>query len=173
MGIIEHFIWIDYVIIAIIVVSSIISLIRGFAKEALSLLVWVLSIGLAWAFFRELAIALEPWIELQSARLGVAFAIIMITVLIVGGLINYIIFQIIEKTGLSGTDRLLGMVFGTIRGAALVTVLVWLAGLTPFPEDDWWQKSVLLDDFTQLTERIKNALPDDIGEYFNYKQKDI
>ena len=171
MGTVEQFVWIDYVIVAIIFVSSIISLIRGFAKEALSLLVWILSIGIAWIFFRDLAMQLEPYVEPQSVRLGIAFAVLMISVLVLGGLINYIIFQVIQKTGLSGTDRLLGMVFGLFRGVTLVAVLVWLAGLTPFPEDEWWQESVLLDDFTRLSIKIKESLPADISDYFIFDKQ--
>jgi len=164
----SQLIWVDYIVLGIITISSIISLIRGFVKEVLSLVVWVFAVGISLTFFRQVAIELTPYIDLHSARLGVAFVILMIVSLIIGGLVNYLVSQIVEKTGLSGTDRLLGMVFGAIRGVLLVTMLVWLAGLGPFPEDEWWKQSALLDYFSEISVWLRDLLPADIHEFFNY-----
>jgi membrane protein required for colicin V production len=160
-------IWIDYVILGVIGLSTIISLVRGFVREALSLVVWVFAFWVAWTFFRELAGHLGVF-SVPSVRLGVAFAILFIATLIVGALVNYLIGQLVDKTGLSGTDRLIGMLFGAARGALLVAVLVLLAGLTPFPEDPWWQESSLLGHFQELATWLKGLLPEDIGERFRF-----
>ena len=160
-------IWIDYIILGIIGVSTIISLIRGFVREAMSLVVWVLAFWVAWTFFRELAVELEMF-SVPSVRLGVAFAILFLATLIIGALINYLVGQLVDKTGLSGTDRLIGMLFGAARGALLVAVLVLLAGLTPFPEDPWWQESQLVGYFQELATWLKTLLPEDIGEKFRF-----
>lgn len=124
-------IWVDYIIIGVIGLSALISLIRGFVREALSLAVWVLAFFVAWTFFRELAQHLT-WFSLPSVRLGVALAILFLTTLLVGGLVNYLVGQLVDKTGLTGTDRLIGMLFGAARGVLLVTLLILLAGLTLF-----------------------------------------
>lgn len=160
-------IWIDYVILGVIGLSTIISLVRGFVREALSLVVWVFAFWVAWTFFRELADHLGVF-SVPSVRLGVAFAILFIATLIVGALVNYLIGQLVDKTGLSGTDRLIGMLFGAARGALLIAVLVLLAGLTPFPEDPWWQESRLLGHFQELATWLKGLLPEDIGERFRF-----
>lgn len=160
-------IWIDYVILGVIGLSTIISLVRGFVREALSLVVWVFAFWVAWTFFRELAVHLGVF-SVPSVRLGVAFAILFIATLIVGALVNYLIGQLVDKTGLSGTDRLIGMLFGAARGALLIAVLVLLAGLTPFPEDPWWQESRLLGHFQELATWLKGLLPEDIGERFRF-----
>jgi membrane protein required for colicin V production len=160
-------IWIDYVILGVIGLSTIISLVRGFVREALSLVVWVFAFWVAWTFFRELAGHLGVF-SVPSVRLGVAFAILFISTLIVGALVNYLIGQLVDKTGLSGTDRLIGMLFGAARGALLIGVLVLLAGLTPFPEDPWWQESRLLGHFQELATWLKGLLPEDIGERFRF-----
>ncbi len=173
MDTLPEFVWVDYVIIGIIAVSSIISLMRGFVKEALSLVVWAVAIGVAWFFFRELAVQLTPYIDVQSVRLGVAFAILMIATLIVGGIVNFIISQLVEKTGLSGTDRLLGMIFGAGRGILLIAILVWLAGLTPFPQDAWWQQSALLHYFSDLSVWLRDLLPPNIGDFFTYGKEAV
>lgn len=160
-------IWIDYVILGIIGLSTIISLIRGFVREALSLVVWVFAFWVAWTFFRELALHLGMF-SVPSVRLGVAFGVLFIVTLIIGALVNYLIGQLVDKTGLSGTDRLIGMLFGAARGAVLVAVLVLLAGLTPFPEDPWWRESQLLASFQELATWLLTLLPDDISDKFRF-----
>ncbi len=161
-------IWVDYVIVGIIGLSALISLVRGFVREAVSLIIWFLAFGLAWTYFRELALHLAPWIETPSLRLGLAFIILLIAVLIIGAIVGFLIGQLVDKTGLSGTDRLLGMVFGAARGAVLVAILVLLAGLTPFPQDPWWQESRLIIDFQHLAVWLLGLLPPDIAEYFQF-----
>lgn len=160
-------IWVDYVILGIIGLSALISLMRGFVREALSLVVWVAAFWVAWTFFRELADQLD-WFAVPSVRLGVAFAILFVATLMLGALVNFLVGQLVEKTGLSGTDRLIGVLFGAARGALLVAVLVLLAGLTPFPNDPWWQESQLIGYFQELAVWLKTLLPEDIGERFRF-----
>lgn len=160
-------IWVDYVIIGIIGVSALISLMRGFVREALSLAVWVAAFWIAWSFFRDLAPHLT-WFSVPSVRYGIGFAILFIVTLIVGGLVNYLMGQLVDRTGLTGTDRLIGMLFGAARGILLVTVLILLAGLTPLPEDPWWQQSELIDYFQELAVWLKSLLPADIADRFNF-----
>ncbi|MES9870338.1 MAG: CvpA family protein [Sedimenticola sp.] len=160
-------IWIDYVIIGIIGLSAMISLVRGFISEALSLAVWILAFWVAWTFFRELAVQLD-WFTVPSVRLGAAFAILFIATLMLGALVNFLVGQLVEKTGLSGTDRLIGIFFGAARGAVLIAILVLLAGLTPFPNDPWWKESQLIGYFQELAIWLKTLLPADIGEKFNF-----
>ncbi len=160
-------IWVDYVIIGIIGLSAVISLIRGFVQEALSLAVWVLAFWVSWTFFRDLATQLD-WFTVPSVQLGVSFAILFIATLMVGALVNFLVGQLVEKTGLSGTDRLIGVFFGAARGALLVAVLVLLAGLTPFPNDPWWQESLLIGYFQELALWLKSLLPADIGDKFQF-----
>lgn len=161
-------IWVDYVIIGIIGVSALISLVRGFVRETVSLIVWVLAFGLAWAYFRDLAPHLAPWVDTPSLRLGLAFLILFLVVLLLGGIVGFLIGQLVDKTGLSGTDRLLGMLFGAARGAVLVAILVLLAGLTPFPQDSWWRESGLIVYFQDLAVWLLSLLPPDIAESFRF-----
>ena len=121
----------------------------------------------AWTFFRDLAQHLV-WFSLPSVRLGVALAILFLATLILGGMVNYLIGQLVEKTGLSGTDRLIGVLFGAARGILLVTLLIFLAGLTPLPEDQWWNASQLIGYFQELAVWLKTLLPEDLGEKFRF-----
>jgi membrane protein required for colicin V production len=161
-------IWVDYVIIGIVALSAVISLVRGFVREAISLATWIAAFWIALLFFRDLAVHLEPWIEVASLRLGAAFAILLLVSLLLGGLLGYLMGQLVDKTGLSGTDRLIGVFFGLARGAVLVAILVLLAGLTPFPDDPWWQASQLIPHFQHLAVWLQSLLPPDIAGKFSY-----
>ena len=160
--------WVDYAILGIIGLSALISLVRGFVRETVSLLIWVGAFVIAWTYFREMAAYLSGWIETPSLQLGVAFVLLLLVVLILGGLVGFLIGQLVDKTGLSGTDRLLGMVFGAARGAVLVSILVLLAGLTPFPQDPWWMQSLLIPHFQDLAIWLLSLLPPEVAEYFHF-----
>jgi len=164
----ETLIWIDYVLVGIIVLSSLISLVRGFMREALSLAAWILAFWVSWAFFRELAAYFEQWINVPSMRLGVAFLLLLVVTLILGGLVNYLVGQLVEKTGLTGTDRVIGIFFGMARGSLLVGIAVLLAGLTALPSDPWWHESVLIGYFQDLAVWLRSFLPPDIASKFKY-----
>lgn len=161
-------IWVDFVIVGIIALSALISLVRGFVREALSLAVWVAAFWIAWALFRELAVILESLVSLQSARLGISFAVLFLLTLMVGGFVNYLVIQVVKKTGMTGTDKMIGVLFGAARGGLLVAMLVLLAGLTPLPDDDWWRQSALIDHFKDLALWLKEFLPPDIAKRFSY-----
>ena len=159
--------WVDFFIIGIIGLSAVISLIRGFIREAFSLAAWILAFWVSWMFFRDLAVHLDM-IEVQSLRLGAAFGILFLITLILGALVNFLIAQLVQKTGLSGTDRVIGVLFGVARGAVLVSIMVLLAGLTPFPNDAWWQQSQLIGYFQELAIWLRDLLPPDIADKFNF-----
>ncbi|MBK1701320.1 CvpA family protein [Thiococcus pfennigii] len=156
-------IWVDYLILGIIALSALIGLARGLIREVLSLGVWVAALFLAWLFFRDLAGQLTPWVATPSVRLAVAFLMLVFGVLLAGALLGFLLTTLVEKTGLTGYDRLLGVVFGAARGGVLVALLVFVATLTPLPEDPWWQASQLIPPFHQLAERLLGLVPPEIG----------
>lgn len=155
----------DYVVLAIIAISILVGSIRGFIKEAFSLAVWAAAFLIAFQYSGALALQLENHIELPSVRTSLAFAGLFISVLLVGGLLTYLVGMLVEKTGLSGTDRLLGGVFGGVRGLALVLAIMLFAGMTPVPQDPWWQQSRTIQSLMPLAEWSAQFLPDYILEH--------
>ncbi len=161
-------IWADYAILAIIGLSALISIWRGLIREVLSLLAWILAILVAMTFMRPLADQLTPYISVPSARLIIAFMALFIATLLCGAIINSIIAKLVMSSGLSGTDRVLGIVFGIARGALVVGVLVLMAGLTPLPQDPWWEQSVLLGRFEAMALWLRSYLPPEVAAYFTF-----
>ncbi len=152
------FTWVDWAIIAVIAISSLISLKRGFVKEALSLVTWIIAGVVAWMFGGALSQHLVDFIETPSARIIAGCAILFIATLLVGALLNFLIAELVRVTGLSGTDRVLGMVFGAARGALLVVLLVGLLSLAPVQQDSWWQQSSLVPHFLIVADWSKNLI---------------
>jgi membrane protein required for colicin V production len=143
-------IWVDIVIPGIIAISALFSLMRGFVREALSLAGWVAASWVALTFAKDFADLLLTGISAPSLRVVVSFTILFVVTLVVAALVNRLAGTLVSKTGLSGTDRMIGMIFGVTRGVLVVAVLVLLAGFTTMPQDPWWQQSALIDVFHKL-----------------------
>lgn len=161
-------IWVDYAILGIVAVSGVIGLVRGLIREVLSLVVWGLAVWVGLSHAKGLAVYFEGSIEVPSLRLAAAFAILFFATVLLGSLVSYLIGQLVVRTGLGGTDRLLGLVFGLVRGSILVAVLVFAAGLTPLPEDPWWQRSQLIPPFQRLSLWLKGRLPEGIAGHIDF-----
>ena len=149
---------VDWLILAIIAVSTLISIKRGFVKEALSLVSWIAAFLVARMFGHHLAALLVDQISIPSVRLGVSFALLFIATLILGSVVNYLVGELIKITGLSGADRVFGMVFGAARGVLIIVVLVAVARLTPMVEDPWWQASFLIPHFQEIEDQLRELL---------------
>ena len=158
--------WLDLIIVAIIIISALISVIRGFVKESISLASWVVAGFIAFRYFTPMASLLEPFVESPTIQTGIAFSILFVCSLIVGATVNFMASNLVTKTGLSGTDKSLGVVFGAARGVLIVTMLVLLAGLTPMPNEAWWQDSATVEYFADIAIWIKELLPQEVAGQF-------
>lgn len=146
---------VDWLILGVLGISTLISIRRGFVREALSLVTWIVAVVVARLFAAQFAILLENHIELDSFRLVVSYFVLFVGTLAVGGMVNHLVGEFVKLTGLSGTDRFLGMFFGLARGA--IIVLVAVAGLNYLElatEDQWWVESRLIPEIVQVVERL-------------------
>lgn len=155
----------DYVILGGIVLSALIGLFRGFFKEALSLATWIIAAYLSYRFGPYLSVMLEEEITTGSVRLASSYTIIFIVVLVIGALINYLVGKLVKKSGLAGTDKILGLVFGGLRGVLIVLVFILLARMTVVHKDPWYQASKMIGYFTPLAEQLRAAMPATMNEY--------
>jgi membrane protein required for colicin V production len=158
----------DFIIVGIIAISSLISVLRGFLKEAFSLAAWMLAGAAAFMLSPRLSVLVPDAVDSPTVRLGITAVTIFIITLFAGGMINFLIHKAAVKVGLSGTDRLLGVVFGVVRGVVIVVFLIVLAGLTPIPNEIWWQESVLIEHFVEVAGWLQSILPDDLARYLSF-----
>ncbi len=119
--------WADWVIVVVIGLSTLLSLWRGFVKEALSLVTWVAAFFVAVAFSTRLSALLADVIANDGLRYAAAYVILFASTLLLGALLNSLVAQLIKMTGLSGVDRLLGTAFGFARGLLVIVVVVYVA----------------------------------------------
>ncbi len=157
--------WVDWAILIIISISAGISLIRGFMREALSLAGWIVAFFVAKGFYQEFSSLLIEYIETPSLRYGVAWATLFLLTLTAAGLINYIIGQVVDKAGLSGMDRIMGMAFGALRGVLIVSLaVISLRAFTPVEQDPWWRQSQLIPHVEIMGnwfyDHFKNSMPE-------------
>jgi|TARA_B110000503_G_scaffold48966_1_gene79505 membrane protein required for colicin V production len=139
---------VDTAIVVIIAVSGCISLIRGFVKEAMSLVIWLTAFVVAMTFKELVAEVLVNVISLASMRQLAAWLILFVGTLLIGAMVNFLLGKLVSSTGLSGTDRTLGLVFGVFRGALIVLALVvLLPEVLPVDQDLWWTSSKLIPVF--------------------------
>lgn len=134
---------IDYIILAAFLISVIVGVFRGFVREALSLVTWIVALWIALNY----AQLLEPMLGAISSpdmRVWASRLLMFLLVLIAGGLLNSLIGILIRKTGLSGTDRVLGMLFGAARGVLVVGIIVMILQLLQLEQEPWWQDSRLV-----------------------------
>lgn len=115
---------VDIIILGIIGLSCLFGGFRGLVKEALSLAFWIGAAVLASVFSDDVAVKLAGSIDNPAFRRIVAFLMIFIITVFAGGLISNLFSKLMSKAGLGGVDRLLGALFGIIRGVVIVTVIV-------------------------------------------------
>lgn len=151
--------WIDWTLIGIIVLSTIISLIRGFTREVFSIITWVVAVIIAIKFTPALALWLTEHIGSDELRLIAAFAALFLATIFIGSLINYGIGRLVNSSGLSGTDRLLGSIFGVARGVLVGVLLIIAAGLTPVVNQPVWQETRLIPLLQPVTDWLLGYVP--------------
>lgn len=157
---------VDYILLAAFAVSVVIGFFRGFMREALSLLSWVLALWLAWRFSGLLDPALAA-ISSPALKLWLGRIILFVGVLLAGALLGHLLVLLVRKTGLTGTDRALGMTFGAARGLLIVGALVIVFQMLEMDREAWWEDSVLVPRTAELTRSIREYMDaglDRLGE---------
>lgn len=155
---------VDYILLGVVLLSAVVGLFRGFVKEAMSLAIWVVAIWCAWRFGGFVGGQLlpdfvaDPVLKLWASRL-----IVLVSLLIVGGLASWLITYLLDKTGLTGTDRLLGMVFGMARGAVLAGLVVIGLQFTGFDKDPWWDQSKLIPYAAPIADSLRDVAEEGMG----------
>lgn len=155
----------DFAILAVLGLSIIVGLMRGFVSEVWALACWILAGWVAWYCGPFVETWLPQDLATPGLRMVMAYVGCFILVVIAGSLVGYLLRRLVSGSGLSGTDRLLGLVFGLVRGVAVIVLVVLMLGFTPFHRDAWWQESRLLPTFESAAASLKAYLPAKLSDY--------
>ena len=149
---------IDYVMLGVIALSMLTGLFRGFLKELTTLCVWGLAIWLGLSYAQQLTPWLSPYIHDRMLRTVIGFLIIFFAVILLGALVNLLVSFMVHRSGLSSTDRLLGVMFGFIRGLLLVCLLMLAADKTGFDKAYYTHQSVFYPHLLPFVHWLSGAV---------------
>lgn len=155
--------WIDILILSMVGLSVLIGIFRGFIREALSLVSWGLAIA-GGIYFHDMASNyFSTWISNPAMRSVVGFGAVFLVILIVCSLIAHLIGFLVKKSGLGGTDRMLGVVFGFVRGVLICGVCLLVVSFSPLKNNEVWQSSTLRPYFHPLMAWLNDNVPDKLN----------
>ena len=155
----------DWIFIAMLLLSLLIGAWRGLVYEILSLGTWVAAFVLA-QWFAPLAAQYLPMAGATEMVLYAAgFVLVFIGAVFAGSILTWLVSRLFQAAGLRPADRVLGAVFGAMRGVVLLLVAAVLVSMTPLHADTWWTDSVGARWATAAVKGLKPALPQEFGKY--------
>jgi membrane protein required for colicin V production len=149
----------DLMAIGVIGLSTILAFWRGFVRVVASLASWVIAFVAAIHYSDAVGAMLPDFGETPATRYVLAFALILVGVLVVGALVGFLLSRFLAAIGLRFLDRFLGAIFGFARGVLIAVVIVLLAGVTSLPKKDWWQNAVTSPALTAAALSLRPWLP--------------
>ncbi|MGF6536533.1 MULTISPECIES: CvpA family protein [Paraburkholderia] len=156
----------DYAVMAVIGLSALRGGWRGFLSEIFGLIGWVAAFLIACHFVGYVVPYMPArWPGGALTQWLLAFALLVIGVMLVVGVANALLSRLVQASGLSGVDRSLGLMFGLVRGVILVLILVALAGLTELPQQEFWRNALLRPYAVQGVHELKPLLPETLAAY--------
>ena len=135
---------VDYVILAIVILSAVMGLVRGLLREAIAVVTWFLAIVLAWSFGPSLEPHLGGILVGSPLRIWAARAIIFVGILLLGGAISVVVSHYVRVSMFAGMDKFLGFVFGIVRGIVIVGAFTIAVQALRMDEDPSWKRSKLM-----------------------------
>lgn len=156
----------DFVVIGILLLSASLGLWRGLVHELMALLGWPFALVLC----KLLAASLAPLLPLkqETARLGVAYALVFIAALIVWSVLTRLLAKLLKAVGSGWSDKVMGGLFGLLRGAMVLLVLVWMVGLTNYYQKPFWRDALTTGTLEQAALLTKCWLPDSVAQRIHY-----
>ncbi len=159
----------DYVILVIVGASIAIGLWRGVVGEIIALAAWVLAFFAARAWGLEMAQLLQNSITDPTWRLIAAWVIIFAAVLLLMALLRLAVRGLLKALGLTLSDRLLGIVFGALRGMLIALALVAVGGMTSLPKEKWWSEAYFSAPLETAVIAGKPWLPPEVAKRIRFR----
>jgi membrane protein required for colicin V production len=134
----------DVLIVLVLLISTLLGLMRGFVRELVALLFWIVGIWAAWTFGSIVEPYLGGLLAGPHVRPWVGRLVVLATVLFAGALVGVVLGLMTRGGGLGWLDRLMGLVFGLARGMVLLGVIVICGELLHVNQEPWWHRSMLI-----------------------------
>ncbi|MCB6185259.1 CvpA family protein [Leeia sp. TBRC 13508] len=158
----------DYLAIAVVSISVLLGVMRGFIKETLSLLTWFFAYFLAQTFYLDVVEWLPDDIPGIALKFLTAFLLVLLAGWLLMSLITIAVGEFVKQTGLTTLDRVFGVLFGLARGLFVLTVLTIMAGLTKIPQTAFWKESAISSPMEAVAVEVKPYLPQQLGALVKY-----
>lgn len=159
----------DYAALAIVGASVFLGLWRGVVSELLALAAWVAAFFAARAWAPAVGEWFGRWIADGALRQAAGFAAVFLGVLVVFGVARLVVSLLLRAVGLGLIDRLLGGMFGIVRGALVLLAAVLVGGMTPLPKEVWWREAVLAPPMETAVIAAKPWLPPELAKRIRYR----
>ena len=150
---------IDILIAVALTISIVIGLVRGFVKEAISITALLLAIWAALSFGPSVGEISDSWISSKELQTWFGRVLVFTLILALGGLLGWGISKLVRLSVLSGVDRLVGAIFGAVRGILFVALFILAGEYAGFSNDNWWKQSKLIPHFELVAEWIMIMAP--------------
>ena len=134
-------------------------------QEVLSLVGWVAAFYVSQMYAPMAAAWLPMEGSSQMLRYAAGFVTVFIAVLIATVLVSWVVKKLVSAVGLGPLDRLLGSMFGLLRGMVVLLAVTVVVGMTPMRESDAWQHAQGAQWLQQFLHVLKPVLPADFGKY--------
>ncbi|MCP3680918.1 MAG: CvpA family protein [Gammaproteobacteria bacterium] len=159
----------DYVLLAIAFLSLLVGLKRGFVREVMSLLIWVVALIVAVMFTGALAHKMSAYFHPQWIAEFVSFIILLVVVLIVGKIVGGLLTGAIGHIGMGPVNHLLGAILGLLRGAIIAALIVFILSHTFWEESKWFKGSQFAHRLLAVTHWSYREVIDQQSKYAKKK----
>jgi len=156
----------DFVVIAILLLSTLLGVWRGLVHELMAILGWPFAFVLCKIFAGQLAPLLP--LKQEAARFAGAYVLVFIAALVVWSLLTRLLVKLLKAAGSSWSDRVFGGMFGVLRGGMVLLVLAWMVGLTNYFEQPFWRDALTTRTLEDAALMTKTWLPDSVAQRIHY-----
>jgi membrane protein required for colicin V production len=160
--------WLDYVVLAVFVLSIAWGIWRGLVREVMSLVGWVIAFLAANLFAAPLADQLPSSISRPEYRTLFAFVVIFFVAVIVTALAAIWLAKVMHAAGLGSIDKVFGALFGLLRALIIVLAFAIIAGLTGIPRTSAWKDSISGNQLGAAATALRPWLPPALSARLKY-----
>lgn len=155
----------DWIFLAVLLISLVVGAWRGLVYEVLSVCTWIAAFVVAQWFAPDAAQWLPMAGSAEAMRYAAGFVLVFIAAVFAGSLMAFLIKKLVAAVGLRPADRLLGAAFGLVRGMVLLLAVTVVVGMTPLHTAQWWQEAAGPRVATVVLSGLKPVLPQEFGKY--------